>query len=346
MKLPEFFGIDIGSHSIKVAQVQQKGEGKAKLEAIGHLETPVGILSLEDDNAKTELANKIKQIHSASGISTKKVVAALPESTIFTRIILLPDVPEKDLEESVYYEAKQYLPTPVSDVQLDYIPISKVQIEGKNLIRALLVAAPKAIAQKYIDVMELAGLELLALETETIATARAVSFVSPLEQGALVLDFGSAGTDVSVIKGRNLIFSQSIGTGSDQLTKAITADFGLDYQQAEQYKRTYGLLSDQADGKIANSLAPIMQVIINEINKTINYFRAHLQESTPKQILIVGDGAKLPGLPEYLTQNLGIQARVEDPIQNLEIKSSLKSEIAQLSTVGFTVAVGLSLKSE
>lgn len=346
MKLPEFFGLDIGNHSIKAAQIEHKGEGKAKLTHIGYLETPVGILSLEDETTKNELADKIKQIRESSGITTRKVVAALPEASIFTRIILLPDVAEKDMEESVYYEAKQYLPTPVSEVQLDYIPISKVTLEGRKLVRALLVAAPKVVAQKYIDVVEMAGLELIALETETIATARAITFKKAFEEGALLLDFGSAGTDMSVVKGRNLIFSQSLGTGSDALTKAIAADFGLDYQQAEQYKRTYGLLPDQADGKIAKALSPVMQIVINEINKTLNYFRAHLQESTPKKIFIVGDGAKLPGLGSFLTQNLGIETTITDPVSELSISSGIKSEVEQLSTVGFTVAVGLSLKQE
>ncbi|MEI7578759.1 MAG: type IV pilus assembly protein PilM [bacterium] len=344
MKLPEFFGLDIGSQSIKIAQAHQKSARSAELIAIGSKDSIQDLNDFSTTAVKNELADKIKVIKDASGIVAKKVVAAMPESSIFTRLVMLPDVGEDELEQSVYYEASQYLPTPVSEVQLDYIPINKVNVEGRNLIRALLVAAPKKLAADFMEIMQLAGLELIALETETIATTRALTFKQDFQESVLVLDFGAMGTDISVIKGRSLIFSQSLGTGSDALSKAIANDFGLEAQQAEQYKRTYGLVSDQADGKIANSLAPVMQVIINEINKTINYFRAHLQESSPTKILLIGNGAKLPGLNTYLTQNLGIEAFFVDPVAQLEVSGHLKAELAQLSTVGFTVAVGLALK--
>lgn len=197
-----------------------------------------------------------------------------------------------------------------------------------------------------MEIISKAGLELIALETETMATARSITFNRPGSDSVLVIDFGANGTDLSVIKGKFPIFSQSLGTGSDELTKAISAEFGLQYSQAEQYKRAYGLVPDQADGKIAAALAPVMQIIINEINKTLNYFRAHLQESTPKQIYVVGDGAKLPGLAQYLSTNLGIQAEVTDPVAGLKIAGKIKSDVAQLSTVGFTVSVGLALKTQ
>lgn len=344
MNLPEFFGIDIGNHSIKVAQI--KHGSKKELVAIGQVETNSGLIALEDEVAKNQLVEKIKQVKEASGISTKYVIAALPEASIFTRLILLPDLPEDQLEQALFYEAKQYLPIPQTDVQMDYVPISKKNVEGKDFIQALMVAAPKTVVNKYMEACSKAGLELLALETETMATARSITLSKNLTESALVIDFGGTGTDLSVIRGKFPIFSQSLGTGSDALTKALAADFGLEYAQAEQYKRTYGLVETQAEGKIAKSLAPIMQIIINEINKTLNYFREHLQESTPKHIYIVGDGAKLPGLPEYLAKMLGIPAEVTDPVSSLDLGAKVKSEVTLLHTVGFTVAVGLALKEE
>lgn len=346
MNLPEFFGLDIGNHSVKLAQAQVKGEGSAKLTAVGQLETASSLLAATEESAKKALADKIKQAHDTAGISTKLVVCGLPESSIFSRLILLPDLPEDQLEQSLYYEAKQYLPIPPSEVQLDHIPITKKTIEGKDLIQALLVAAPKTVVNSYVDIIQRAGMELIALETETMATARTITFKNSVEGSILTIDFGAKGTDMSVVKDKTPIFSQSLGTGSDALTKALVADFGLDYAQAEQYKRTYGLLADQAEGKIAKALYPVMQIIINEINKTLNYFRAHLQESTPKKIYIVGDGAKLPGLAAYLNQNLGIETVVSDPVSELNLSSRVKNDITQISTVGFTVAVGLALKSE
>jgi len=344
-KLPEFFGLDIGNHTIKVAQVAYKSARSAELLALGNHISNVGNINFNNTGAQNEVADGIRRAKESAGITATKVVAALPESSIFTRLIMLPDVSDKELEQAVYNEASQYLPIPVSEVQLDFIPINKVNIEGRKLIRALLVAAPKKLTNSFMKIMDIAGLDLIALETETIASARAITFKQSFNGSVLVIDFGASGTDISVLKGSNLIFSQSIGTGSDSLTKAIANDFGLDIMQAEQYKRTYGLNKDQADGKISNALSPVMDVIINEINKTINYFRAHLQESSPTKIILIGDGANLPGLSSYLTAKLGIISQLVNPVSQLKVSSILLSRVAQISTAGFAVSIGLAMKN-
>lgn len=343
MKLPEFFGLDIGNHTLKIAQVKYLASDAVQLLKLAKADIAQGLINNADTNT---LADEIKKLKDHSGISTKKVVIALPESSIFSRLILLPEVEETKLEQAIYYEAKQYLPVSIEDVQLEWIPISKTQSEGKVFVQYLLVAAPKKIVAKYMELMDLAGLDPIAIETETVATARSYTYNNNFAEGVLVMDFGGTNTNISVIKGKNVIFSQSIGNGSDVLTKALVSEFNLDIIQAEQYKRTYGLLRDQADGKIAAALDPMMKIITNEISKTVNYFKEHLRENTPTQIFIVGDGANLPGLAEYLTQSLGIPATVNDPVLSLKMDDKLRTEIAQISTIGFSVALGLALKTE
>lgn len=348
MDLPDFFGLDIGNHSIKIAQIKFHGADNAELVGLGHIETGLGeqTINLQDENSRKSVAEKVIELRKSSGISTNKVVAGLPEALIFSKIIYLPDLPDSELEQAIFYEAKQYLPIPPAETQLDFIPLNKVTSEGKNLLQALLIAAPKTIVNSYLDLAARAGLEFLALETESVATARALSFKRPTENPSLVLDFGAKGVDMSVVKNGKLIFSQSLGTGSDSLTKAIAADFGFQYPQAEEYKRKYGLLPNQMEGKIARSLNPIMQIIVNEINKTINYFRAHLQESTPTDVLIVGDGGRLPGLPEFLSENLGIKTEIVNPLGNLTINSRIEGDVKLISPLGYSVAIGLALKNE
>ncbi len=346
MKLPEFFGLDIGNHTIKIAQVKYSGD-KAVLEKLGNIDTPFGVVGNEDPVAITQLADSVKEIRKATGIKTDKVVAALPESVIFSRVMEIPFTKDEGkIEETIFWEAKQHIPIPVENVQLDWLQIQEKTVEGNKMLQVLLVAAPKKIVEQYKTLADKAGLELIALETESVATARILSYKKNYQKPLLILDFGSQGTDMSVIKGSSLIFAQSLGTGSDALTKAIANDYGIPEQQAEQYKRAYGLLEDQGEGKIANTLKPVMEIIINEINKTVNYFKAHLQESTPQGIFIVGDGAKLLGLEEYMTQRIGIPTKVANPLEQIQVPKSLQNDVDQLATVGFTVAVGLAMKTE
>ena len=211
-------------------------------------------------------------------------------------------------------------------------------------MKILLVASPKVLINRYIDIAKKADIELIALETETIATSRAVSFNNDLEKSFMILDFGANGTDMSVVKNGKMIFSQSIGTGSDSLTKAIANDFNLEVAQAEKYKIAYGLKKDEIDGKIYNSILPIVQIIQDEIQRTISFFRTHLQDSVPQNILMVGDGAKLKGLDAYLSEKLGIKAELYDAGVKLSIARNLRDDVKAMSLIGYSVAIGLGLK--
>lgn len=345
MDLPDFFGIDIGNHSIKVAHLEYKSPDRAKLLHLAKLATPFGVITSTDQAAKQKLATRIKELMEGSGIKTKKCVAALPEASIFTRLITVPKVEESKLEELVHWEARQYIPLPIEEVQKDFIRVEEINVNGKPMLKLLLVAAPKTLVAKYTEIISLAGLELLALETETIATSRLIAFGGVSTGTKMVMDFGANGADLSVIKNGSMIFSQSLNTGSDALTKSISTDFGLELAQAEQYKITYGLDATQVEGKIYKSIEPIMQIIVDEMVRTLNFFRTHLPDSIPDEILLVGDGAKLKKLDEYLKQKIGVNVTLANPFAKLEVSDDVKNEFKQQDMVGFSVAIGLGLKT-
>lgn len=347
MKLPEFFGLDLSFRSAKIVQVNGAGDDKPVLTNVGQGEVDKPITALKDENEKKVFAEKIRVIRDSAGITTKKTVVSLPESTIFSKVISVPDLPEEQLEKVVFFEARNHLPVPPEEVQIDYIPITKKTLDdGRKILQILLIAAPKALVNTYLEVLSLAGIEILALETESLASARSMTLAGELKQGTLVVDFGAQGIAVSVLKGKNMVFSQSIATGSDALTLAIAKDYNLDVRQAEQYKRTYGMLENQLEGRIAKSIMPMMQIINNELNKTINFIRINLADFAPTEVVLTGDGSLLPGLSTFLSLNLGLPVKLFDPVSALALSSSVQTEIAKYNSIGFTVAIGLALKSE
>ncbi len=345
MDLPDFFSLDIGNHSIKVVEIKRESIDKAKLRHLGSIPTPFGVLNSDKHSSKKELAIRIKEVLEEAGIKTKKCIAALPESSIFTRLITLPKVvDEEKLDDLIYWSVKQYIPLPLSNVQYDYIPITEKKINGKVMLQLLIVAAPKLLVKRYMDIVSNADLELLALETETIATSRSVTFNYGDKGVYMTLDFGANGTDMSVIKNGNMIFSQSITTGSDAMTKAIASDFNLEFSQAEKYKIAYGLDSTKIDGKIYKSIEPIVQIIVDEVNRTLNFFRTQLRDSVPSKIFLSGDGAKLIMLDKYIQDKTGIATELINPISKIDVDKSIADEVKNSSMVGFSVALGLGLK--
>jgi type IV pilus assembly protein PilM len=344
MDLPDFFGIDIGDHSIKVAQVKRKGADKAELQKLGAVITNVGLLEDESDQGTENLAKSLKEAKQAADISTNNCVAAIPESPLFSRLLSIPKVDDDKIEETVHWELKPLIPVPLDDVDIAFLEIGETVQNGQTMLDIYAVASPKKIVERYKQVCALAGLNLIAVETESLSNTRTVSFNYGLQKSAMIVDFGSHNTDVVLARDGVPIFAQTISTGSDSLTKAIAADYGITEQQAEQYKKAYGMRFDQGEGKIAKSIEPIMQLIISEMSRTLTYLKQRVGESQTAKMFMVGEAAKLPGLPDYLKQQLGLETLLVDPIAKLELSGGLKSKLEQANTLGYSVAIGLGLK--
>lgn len=353
MNLPEFFGLDIGNHSIKVGQVKWKGN-KPKLIAVGKSSTPIGIIGSENEGHHKELAKHIQKAKKEAGIKTNRVVVGLPESKIFTQLITIPKVEDDKIEELIHWEAKKYVPIPIDEVRVDWIFLGERTISGKTHLDLFLIAAPNNLVNRFVKVLKLGGFEPLGIETESVATTRSLWWKQQLgladsaeidNTPVMVLDFGANSTDLAVAIGGTLLFSQSLVTGSDALTEAIASDFGLEMQQAEEYKRSYGLDPNQLEGKIANSLKPIMNVIVSEAVKTLDFFKSRFQKSVPRRLLLVGDGAKLPGIMNFMATELGIETSIANPFGEVEISKGIKNKLDDNASVGYSVAVGLALKA-
>ncbi len=345
MDLPKFFGIDVGKNTVKVAYLEL-GAKLPKLKKLFSFATGSGSLTSEDAAQRADLSVRIKDAVAGVKLDTRKCVVALPEPVVFNRLLTFPALADEALNEAIHWNAKQFIPIPIDDVQMDWIKVADLEVEGRKMMQLLLVAAPKKLINNSISILKDAEIEAIAIETEAIATARVIANAYPNVGSVLVLDIGSSGTDLSVVDNNNLIFSQSFGTGSESMTRAIASSFSLDGVQAEQYKIKFGLLKDQAEGKIFLSLDPVMQLIVAEVNKTINFFKNKYSQATPKKILLLGEGSNIPGIAEYLQTALGMGTEVANLRNNIQIDSAMEAELPQGNLGGFAVAIGLALKTK
>lgn len=343
MDLPDFFGLDLGNHSIKVAQVKRSAN-KASLEKIGSINTEVSLLQDDSEEGIQKLANQVKQARESAGITTSNCVAALPESPIFSRQLTIPQVEEDKLKDAVHWELKPLIPVALEEVDIAFLEIGEKDVKGEKMVDVYVVAAPKTLTEKYKKIAELAGINLIALETESLANSRTVSFNYPEEADVMISDFGANGTDMILAKSGIPIFAQTISTGSDAFTKAIAADYGLDMAQAEKYKRAFGIEFDKGDGKIAKSIEPMMQIIINEMSRTLTYLKQRVGDAGAAKVYLCGDGAQLPGLDAYFKSKLGLESVVINPMAKIDMAGSVQKEVSQLQISGFSVAIGLGLK--
>lgn len=348
----EFFGLDFGSHTLKAVELTKHGED-FHLMAFGSTPTPAGVVLSESELDQKELVKAIGHLVKEIGIKNRNVATAFPESQIFTRVIEIPAMSEKELASAIRWEAEQYVPMPLSDVKISWMVLEKGKTQkakgksenGTVKMKVLLVAAPLTLIDRYMKIMRLSGLTPIAFETEIVAIARAFSPKKDQVPPTMIVSIGASTTDLCIVDRGIIQFTRSIGTGGVALARAVAQELGFEMTQAEEYKKSYGLLENQLEGKIMNTIKPVFDVIVNEIDRARLSYQTHQATSVMKRVVLTGGSAQLPGIVVYLAENLGVEVQIGNPWENVIIPEKLKEKADQLENqVNYAVAVGLAMK--
>lgn len=345
-KLMDFIGLDIGSSTLKAVQLKKEPHRKPKLYLHASGPAPVHSMTSESEADLKAISTSVREFIDSFPFTTRAVVVALPESQIFTRVISLPRMNEKELKSAMQWEAEQYIPVPLSDVTMDYQVLDGVELKkGDGEIDVLLIAAPQTLINKYLRVLKEAKLETVGLETETLAVARSLVGDKATVPVTMVVNIGAATTDISVVARRSVRFTRSIATGGKALARAVSQSLGFEIEQAEEYKKTYGLEETKLEGKVMKAIKPIFDVVVEEIKRSLAFYNTHKKDgNNVKRLVLCGGTASLPGIMVYLASNLNLEVQLGDPWRSLEIPPKFpRRELEEIGT-SFAVAVGLSLK--
>lgn len=335
----ETFGLDIGSHRLKIAQLASQG-GKYRLVALGSAPSTKEGLMVESEAELTSLAQAIKKLYAETKIATKNVVTALPQDQVFTRVITLPKVSEDELSSALKWEAEQYVPIPLSEVTLAHQVVASAKKEKKELMEVLLVAAPTKLVQKLAAVLELAGLNPVSIETEILALAR--SLVGSSLDTTLLVDLGARATDLAIVEEREVIFTRSIPTAGEALTRAVVAALGLGSEQAEAYKQAYGVDPSKLEGKVSRAIEPILEVIAKEMERAVQFCQTERKKAV-KRVLLSGGTARLPEVVTLLAKRLNLEIQLGQPFVEV-IQDELLNKVPEEELPHYAVAVGLAMK--
>jgi len=334
----EFFGLDIGSQNIKLAQLK-KIKDKYQLVAFGSAPSTTRGLISEAEGDLTALAEIIKKLHRDVGIKTKNVATALPQDQVFARMITLPFLSEEEIESALQWEAEQYIPIPLSEAILTYEIVNRKKENNRENIDLLLAAAPRSLVEKAVTALKMADLNPVSMEMEIISIAR--SLVSSENETVLVIDFGAKATDLAVVENRKVIFVYSIPTAGEAFTRAISLELGLEFSQSEAYKRSYGVDPEKLEGKINEAIKPILNTIVNEIKKTIQFYQD--KGKSIKRIVLAGGGAALPQINILLAKELNLEVQIGDPFSQV-VEDDLLNKIPATERALYSVALGLAIK--
>lgn len=334
-------GLDIGSHTIKLIEME-RDKDVLSLRSAGSAPTPANALSSNLPADQKAVASAIRQLMKDTGAKSQDVALALPESQVFTRVIEVPHLSARELSSAIRWEAEQYIPLPLDQVNMDFSILRDSKETPNNMMEVLLVATPKLLLDKYLTFLELAELTPQAAETEIIATARALARSAANIKTVMIVSLGAQTTDLSILREGVLAFTRSISAGGEALSRALIAGLDFNTTQAEEFKRTYGLEQDKLEGKIVTAVKPIMDTILGEMKRAVAFYEEKHKGDRIETIMLAGGTAKLPGMVVYLAENMGIEAQLANPW--VGITKDARFSILDHEGPTFAVAVGLAIR--
>jgi type IV pilus assembly protein PilM len=341
-------GLDIGDSSIKVVELKDLGRGR------GHQAVKLGWEPLSSeaivDGAIMDaqlVIETVQRLFQRCRIKNTQVSTALSGHSVIVKRISLPTMSADELAESIHWEAEQYIPFDIEDVNLDYQVLEGSSLSGEGNMDVLLAAAKKDKINDYVNVISQAGLTPTVVDIAAFALQNAfeANYEFESHQVIALVDVGAAVSSISVLNGGTSVYWRDINIGGNAYTDAVQKELNLSSEQAEQLKR-----GEEVDGIPYERVLPIMasvnEDVGTEIQKTLDFFKQiSTSEDTLDRLCLTGGTAQVVHLKESLGERLGTQVELLNPFRKIPPAGRDASpDLANEMMPTASVAVGLALR--
>jgi type IV pilus assembly protein PilM len=310
-------GLDIGSNTVKVAEVTRAGRD-FRVARAAVVPTPYGGV-LEGAVANREaLRDAISDAFNRAGIRNRRVNTALGGKAVVVREIQLPAMPDEELAQAVRFEAARYLPVAGENLAVDYHIIEKAKQGQRERAEVLLVAARRDVVDGYVSTLRQARVTPEVMEVTSFALMRV--FRREASDGAiLIADLGAESTEVVVVESGRLRLSRTVPVGGNMLTRAVGAALDLEPGAAQAVKEEKGVAplgrevpDDPTTARVAEAIAPVIGDILTEVRRSVEFFQSRATGQQIRKVILVGGTARLPNLPALFADELGVPTELAD----------------------------------
>ena len=341
-------GLDIGSSAVKAVELRLTTNGY-KVAAIGTEAVPSDSIvdgSIIDGGV---VADVIRQVFEKTKIKTKEVVASLSGNAVIVKKITLPLMSEDELAESIYWEAEQYIPFDIQDVNIDYQVIEAVADDpNQDTMDVLLVAAKKEKIADYSAVISQAGRVPVVVDVDAFALQNAyeINYGIDMSQVVVLVNAGASAMNINIIEGGQSLFTRDISLGGNAYTEALQTDLSLSFEDADLLKRglpVEGVSMEEALPTILN----VTENLLLEIEKTFDFFKATAASDRIDQLFVSGGAAGVEGFVDALEARFDLPISHFDPFRQIAFDTKqFSQELRQELVATSAVAVGLALREE
>lgn len=313
-------GLDIGSSAIKLLQLKSSKKGYV-LERFGI--KPIDPELIVDGAVMDagRVVDALKELVREQGVKTKDVVISVSGHSVIVKKISLPSMTEDELEESIKWEAEQYIPFDVNDVNLDFHILPNAEVaDGGDSMAVVLVAVKKDRLSEYTSLVMEAGLNPVVVDVDafTLENLYGVGYGAAGSEVVALVNIGASVMNIHIVKGGHFSFTRDISTGGNRYTEMIQRDLNVAFDAAERAKR--GEIVEGVNPEALQEIIATMNgELAAEIGRSFDYFRSTSTQETIDRVFISGGTAKIPGLAAFMSERLGVSVEMMDPFRNIQV---------------------------
>lgn len=342
------FGLDISDLSLKVAWIERQGRYD-QVRSFGSMNLPQGVIVdgeiIRPDVVIQTLREFLDKNANPRRISVRNVVCSIPEMKAFLRIIFMPRMERDEMQSAIQWELEGNIPMPLDQIYYDFQVLEDNMIVSPDSkkVAVLVVAVARHVVDQFIEVIEKVGLNVVGLETESVAQARVL--IPGSEQPpktSLIVDIGDRRTSFLIAVGNVPIFTSSSSLSSQMITDSISKTLRVSYEEADRMKIKYGIASPGQAQELFNASRPVLESLAVEIERSADfYFNSLHYTSSVDRVILCGGGSNLQGLVPFMARRLQKQVEMGDPWVNFSFEKRLPP-IPYGDAVRYSTVLGLS----
>ena len=339
-------GLDIGSSAVKAVELKAVGKGFRVVALASEAVPPDSIVdgAIIDGAA---VADAIRRLFEKKTFKTKEVAASLSGNAVIVKKISLPVMTEAELSESIYWEAEQYIPFDIQDVNIDYQILDPgTGPDSKGTMDVLLVAAKKEKIADYTGVIAQAGRVPVVVDVDAFALQNAYEINYGLDPQAVtvLLNAGASAININILSGDQSVFTRDISVGGNAYTEAVQKELNLPFESAEQLKK-----GEPVEGHTFEEARPILQAmtenVLLEIQKTFDFFKASATTDRIDRVLLSGGASRVDGFRKALEDRFATVIEPFNQFQKVTFDAAKLGISDPENLIPSTaVAVGLALR--
>jgi type IV pilus assembly protein PilM len=345
-------GLDIGSTAVKMIQLHERrrrGVVGYALQSFGMKPLPSEAIVDGALMNSTAIVQAMQELISELRVRQKEVAIGVSGHSVIIKKISMPRMTQEELEESIQWEAEQYIPFDVKDVNIDTQILNPDANDATGQMDVLLVAAKKDMINDYTAVVSEAGLTPAVVDVDAFAVQNSFSanYDVPERETIILINAGASVVNINILSGGITVFTRDVTIGGNQFTEEIQKQLNVSYEEAEALK--IGGSRGDSDAVVPQEVERVMggvaEQMAGEIQRSLDFYAGTAADANFTKVFLSGGSAKIPALFKTIEARVGVPVEILNPFRNIEIDDrkfdpQFIMDVAPMAAV----AVGLALR--